>query len=187
MTISLQTPPSSTQATFKRAMAAIANHPERGSGNDRYNFLQPLRLYVLKGGDARSADMEKVSAVGWQYLISDAEGFAVVDLSDDISETFSSLRRGVFAARYEATLRLVDDLDSGEDGLGVLGALEIPQYGTTALTVEKSGDLTVYPISLRGILQPPSRMNKEAFFEALLKSTPPPRRIRDQGHRGPVI
>lgn len=168
-------------------MSSLASHPEHVHGDGRYQFLPPLRRYLLKGSDARASRIGAVRAVGWQYLISDHGGFAVVDLSDDIPETYGSVRRGPFADRYEENLRRIADLETTEETPSKLSALEVPQYGTSAFVLDSNEGLIFFIVSLHGILQSSRETDRSTFFEELLKPSPPPKRNTENRFDGPII
>jgi hypothetical protein len=168
-------------------MHSLASHPEYVHQEGLYQYLPPLERYLLTGSDARTSNLEAAKIVGWQYLISDDSGLAVVDLSDDIPETYSSVRRGPFANRYQEILRLISSIELENGETEKLHALEVPQYATSALALRSTNRMRLFPISLRGTLQPAREMAPSSFFSELFESYPPPKRNTQQKFDGPVI
>ncbi|RFB95076.1 hypothetical protein B5K11_08850 [Rhizobium leguminosarum bv. trifolii] len=187
MTISLQVPSEATSETFSRAMEALGAHPDQPRNRRAFRYLPPFRKLVLSRTAAQRADLAAATPVGWQYLISDPLGNAVIDLSDKILDTFSSVRRGPFAERYQDVLKSIE-ADRGaaaEDYRAEV--LEMPQIGTCALMARETYDVWFYPVCLNGRISELSFLSEHEFFATV----PKPQRLPDNESgndpAGPVI
>lgn len=175
MTISLQVPPEATSATFSRAMAALSAHPNQRVQDRNYRYLPPFRKLVLARDPAERAEISAARPVGWQFFIWDSLGKAVLDVSDKIPDTFSSVRRGAFAERYEEVLESVDADCGMSDNDYRAEVLEVPQLGTCALVVRDGAGAWFYPVLLNGKTTYTRSLSEEEFFATVPRLPQGPR------------
>lgn len=172
MTLLLESPNPEVAKSFELAMAALSSHPNERGLDDHYSYLSPIRALVLTGEQARGRSISNAVAIGWQFLIADAEGLAVVELDDDAPDSFGSIRRGGFAARFESILRRIEDMDSDDLDTKV-EVIDIPEYGTSAVVTTSDETVRLYPMALRGKPQPLEGVDLSTFFAAIF-NTPAP-------------
>ncbi|WFU10354.1 hypothetical protein QA646_05710 [Rhizobium sp. CB3090] len=172
MTFRLSIPSMVATATFERAMSALGSHPYQDPQNREYGHLPPLRRFIMSRRTAIDADLSQAQSVGWQYLIMDSLGLAVVDTSDDFNKTFTSVRRGAFASAYKAVLNQIDaDCGTSAEEFDA-GMLEIPQLRTCAMLVRSIHKTFIYPVLLFGKLTPIRRFTQDSFFELIAPVQP---------------
>lgn len=107
----------------------------------------------------------EASKAGWQYLIADGQGYAVIDLSSSITGSFSRVRRGRFAEAYHDALAAMErDGAAREEGL-IVEVLEIPA-AFTATVVMRGASIDLYPVSIRGERPARDRMSLDEFVAA---------------------
>ncbi|MBY5721234.1 hypothetical protein HFO33_32540 [Rhizobium leguminosarum] len=187
MTLVIPNPPAAAEDCFARAMVSLASHPDRPKRNENYEYLPPLRRYVLEEGAARSGDFRDAEPVGWRYLVRDDNGLMVVDLDDDFDLTYSSVQRGTAAQRYEAVLRLVDnDAREWYEDCGV-EVVESPELGASALVLTVRGIRFLFALTSKGRFQPGEKLTEEAFYEVVLEPSPPPPRAARPSRDGGLI
>ncbi|MGO8311208.1 hypothetical protein [Rhizobium ruizarguesonis] len=187
MTISLQVPSEATSETFSRAMEALGAHPDQPRNQRAFRYLPPFRKLVLSRIAAQGAELAAAAPVGWQYFISDSLGAAVIDLSDKILDTFSSVRRGAFAERYENVLKSIE-ADRGAAAANYRAeVLEMPQIGTCAVMARESYDVWFYPVCLNGKISELSFLSEHAFFASVPKPQRSPDNESGNEPSGPVI
>lgn len=156
-------------------MAALSAHPNQRVQDRNYRYLPPFRKLVLARDPAERAEISAARPVGWQFFIWDSLGKAVLDVSDKIPDTFSSVRRGAFAERYEEVLESVDADCGMSDNDYRAEVLEVPQLGTCALVVRDGAGAWFYPVLLNGKTTYTRSLSEEEFFATVPRLPQGPR------------
>ncbi len=170
MTVMLEVPSTETLKTFDKAMIALSG--QQGDRQDRtFGHLPPFRRSVVSRIAAAEADLSAAKQVGWQYLVNDSLGLAVVDISDQLTTTFSSVRRGQFAKRYESILGFIDADCENTEEIFLPSVLEVPQLGACAILVHSTKRIYAYPVILSGDFTPVRRTEVSEFFEMTISPT----------------
>lgn len=172
MTLYLESPTPEVTKSFELAMASLSSHPNERGPDDQYSYLSPIRAFVLTGQQARGRSISDAFAIGWQFLIADVNGLAVVELDDDTPGAFGSIRRGGFATRFESILKQIDDVDSGDQNT-TIEVIDIPQYATSIVVTTSDETVRLYPIVLRGKPHPVAGVDLSSFFEAMFDAPAP--------------
>jgi len=184
MTVLLESPSAQTIETFDRAMIALGGQPGRRLNDRNFGHLPPFRRSVVSRQAAAEGNAFAAKQVGWQYLVKDSLGLAVVDVSDKITTTFSSVRRGPFANKYEAVLRRIDADRGNAEEIFVPTILEVPQVGSCAVLVRGAQNTFAYPVILSGEFAPIECIDLAEFFEMAIS---PASSLKSGGDLAPKI
>lgn len=146
-------------------MNSLACSPMHDPENVNYKSLGPFPKRILGALPTSEGDIISAPRGGWQYLIADGRGFAVMDLSAAPTGSFSRVRRGRFAEAYHNALAAMEhDAAAGEESL-VVEMLEIAPEFTSAM-VMRGASIKLYPISILGGRPSCERMNLNEFVAA---------------------
>ncbi|CDZ72001.1 Hypothetical protein NGAL_HAMBI2610_36170 [Neorhizobium galegae bv. orientalis] len=162
MPLAIRNAPSSIDEKFARGMNILAGSPGHDSKNTSYSHIGPFPKRVLASLPRTAADLDSAAGSGWQYLVNDAQGYGVVDISNKPNGTYSAFRRGDFAAAYHEALAIVDYHASGAEEVFELEVVEIPTEFTCVITL-RGQELEFYPAYLRGRRLVPDRRTLEEF------------------------
>lgn len=149
MTIAIREAPNSVGDKFDQAMSILAGMPGRDLSNVEYRRIGPFPKRVLEAIPRDEADLGSPYAVGWQYLVHDAGGYGVLDISGKPEGSYSSFRRGSFALGYVDALEAAQSDTSSRPEIHELEIVDIPSAFTLMITV-KATELRLYPAFFRG-------------------------------------
>ena len=149
MTIAIREAPTLIGAKFDRAMTILAAMPGRNHSSTEYRHIGPFPRRVLEGIPRSEADLAAPYSMGWQYLVQDADGYGVLDISGKPEGSYSSFRRGSFALGYFEALEAAQADASSTPGVHELEIVDIPSAFTLLITM-RAQELTLYPAFFRG-------------------------------------
>jgi len=149
MTIAIREAPESVSKKFDRAMTILAAIPGQVLNTPEYHHIGPFPKRVLEAIPRSEADLASPYAMGWQYLVHDAEGYAVLDISNKPDGSYTYFRRGSFALGYAGALEAAEAAVANSPDLYELEIVDIPSAFTLIITM-KSKELKLYPAFYRG-------------------------------------
>lgn len=147
---------------FERSMASLATSPRHDPSNAEYQYFGPFPKKFLLEWPTAESDILFAPRGGWQYLIVDAQGFAVMDLSDAETGSFSRVRRGRFASAYHDALVSMERALEGSTQQAVVEFLEVPA-SFTATMILKQSRIELFPVSVKGRTPSSKFMTLEDF------------------------
>lgn len=147
---------------FVTAMASLACSPLHDPENVEYQYFGPFPKKFLLQWPTSESDISLAPRAGWQYLIEDDQGFAVMDLSDSDEGSFSRVRRGRFARAYHDALAAMERALEGTTEDAVVEFLEMPVSFSSTMIL-KGSTLELFPVSVKGKSPTQDRMTADEF------------------------
>lgn len=165
----IENAPAYMHPKFERSMASLASSPRHDPSNAEYQYFGPFPKKFLLEWPSAESDILSAPHGGWQYLIHDSQGFAVMDLSNAETGSFSRVRRGRFACAYHDALVAMERALEGTTEEAVVEFLEVPASFTATMVLKRS-DIELFPVSVKG-RTPSSKLMSPEDFAALGSGT----------------
>ncbi|AUW46875.1 hypothetical protein [Rhizobium leguminosarum] len=160
---------------FERAMASLACSPRHSPENTSYVSYGPFPKRVLATPPQTDDDVRLASAAGWQYLIDDGQGLAVMDISGEPEGSFSRVRRGPSTAFMNALDEMQRNAAHRIEDMEVW-MLEIPSAHCAAMVLH-GNDFELYPIFSNGESVGPGAKDVANFASGIDPASDPSNKI----------
>jgi hypothetical protein len=149
MALTLQAAPKSDVETLVKALDNIRFIDRMAGGAEAYDVSEPVPVYGIDlETAARNGELSFARQVGWRYLLSERDTFAIADIEsdpDDVTERFNSLTRGRVADAFAKALEVAETTATASAETYDLRALELPSINMGAIWLFRAGKSIFVP------------------------------------------